>query len=37
VGPTVDAELAVGLAGTVTLGVLTSAGTVLVWARRDIA
>jgi ABC-2 type transport system permease protein len=37
VRPTVDPELAVGLAGAVTLGVLASAGTVLVWARRDIA
>jgi hypothetical protein len=37
VRPVVDAGLAVGLAGSVGLGVLTSAATVLVWARRDIA
>jgi ABC-2 type transport system permease protein len=37
VRPVVDAGLAVGLAGAVGLGVLTSAATVLVWARRDIA
>jgi ABC-type transport system involved in multi-copper enzyme maturation permease subunit len=37
VRPAVDAGLAVGLAGAVALGVLASAATVIVWARRDIA
>jgi hypothetical protein len=35
--PTVGAELAVGLVGAVVVGVLATAATVVVWARRDIA